>query len=85
MTLNDPQTGNAAAAENAQEPLLAVALSKQHWKDILYILDQGLADIANFTPNESDGYSSDEISKRERILQHEAFDALFGALPSLDA
>lgn len=62
--------------ENPSQSVKTITLPEHYWDDIIYILNEGLADMANFSPKESDGYTSDDIAKRDRIMQHHAFDAL---------
>lgn len=68
-----------------QARMMTVTLSEQHWDDIRYILDEGLADMANFSPKESDGYTPEEIAERDRIMQHHAFHALEHSLKQQNA
>ncbi|AJY53187.1 hypothetical protein [Halomonas sp. KO116] len=71
--------------DNPSQPVKTATLPEHYWDDIIYILNEGLADMANFSPKESDGYTPEEIAKRERIIQHDAFDALVRSLEQQNA
>lgn len=57
-----------------------VTLPETLWEDIEYILYEGMTDIETFKAQDSDGFTQEDLDKRQRLLNKEAYSALIAEL-----